>query len=132
MKLLKLSPGARKMLEEPQYQHTKSISITRDNGKKATFPAFRIQYNNARGPYKGGIRYHPLADEDEVKALAALMAIKTAVVDVPFGGGKGGVQVDPKGLSKAELQALSRAYVRAFADHLGPDVDCPAPDVNTT
>ncbi len=91
-----------------------------------------MQYNNARGPYKGGIRYHPEADEDEVKALAALMAIKTAVVDIPFGGGKGGVQFDPKAASKKELQAVSRAYVRAFLKHLGPDIDCPAPDVNTT
>lgn len=131
MKTLKLSPGERALFEKPQHIHKKAISITRDNGKKASYPAFRVQFNNARGPYKGGIRFHPAADEEEVKALAALMAFKTAVVDIPFGGGKGGVEVNPKELSKKEVQALSRAYIRAFAEHLGPDIDCPAPDVNT-
>ncbi len=129
---LELTEAERKMLMEPQHIHKKDISITRDDGSTATFPAFRVQYNNARGPYKGGIRYHPLADEDEVKALAALMAVKTAVVDIPFGGAKGGVQCNPKELSRKELMAVSRAYVRAFADVVGPDIDCPAPDVNTT
>ncbi len=132
MEILELSPAEKKFLLEPQYSHLKNLAITRDDGKKASFPAFRIQYNNARGPYKGGIRFHPEADQDEVSALAALMAIKTAVVGVPFGGAKGGIQVDPKSLSKRELQELSRAYVRAFKDHLGPDIDIPAPDVNTT
>ncbi len=132
MDLLKLSPAERKLLLEPQFNHKKSITITKDDGKKATFPAFRVQYNNARGPYKGGIRYHPAADEDEVKALAALMAVKTAVVGIPFGGAKGGIQVDPKNLSKREVQEISRAYVRAFQEFVGPDIDIPAPDVNTT
>jgi glutamate dehydrogenase (NAD(P)+) len=132
MKLLDLSSAEQKLLLEPQHDHQKKISITDDKGKKQTFAAFRVQYNNARGPYKGGIRYHPDADEDEVKALAALMAIKTAVVGIPMGGAKGGIQVDPKKLSKNELQELSRAYVRAFKEHLGPDIDVPAPDVNTT
>ncbi|PIQ75835.1 glutamate dehydrogenase [Candidatus Peregrinibacteria bacterium CG11_big_fil_rev_8_21_14_0_20_49_14] len=131
MNHLKLSPEERKPFLEPQHIHRKELTLTRDDGSSATFPAFRVQYNNARGPYKGGIRYHPLADEDEVKALAALMAIKTAVVGIPFGGAKGGIQCDPKVLSKRELQDLSRAYVRAFKDHLSPDIDVPAPDVNT-
>ena len=100
------------------------------NGKK--YPAYRVQFNNARGPYKGGIRYHPEVSEDEVKSLAFWMTIKTAVTDLPFGGGKGGVTVDPKKLSKEELEELSRAYVRAFYKHLGPDTDVPAPDVYTT
>jgi glutamate dehydrogenase (NADP+) len=119
------------MFLDPQHLLKKDVTITRDDGTKETFPAFRVQYNNARGPYKGGIRFHPLADEAEVKALAALMAFKTAVVGIPFGGAKGGIQCDPKKLTKKELQELSRAYVRAFVDHLGPDIDCPAPDVNT-
>ncbi len=131
MELLKLTPEERKLFEEPQHVHKKDISYTKDDGSTAVLPAFRVQYNNARGPYKGGIRYHPLADENEVKALAALMAIKTAVVDIPFGGAKGGVQVDPKKLSRREVQQVSRAYVQAFLEHLGPDIDCPAPDVNT-
>lgn len=130
--LLDVTAAERKMFEEPKHILKKEISIVLDDGKEASFPAFRVQYNDARGPFKGGIRFHPLADEDEVKALAALMAIKTAVVNVPFGGGKGGVQCDPKALSKMELQEISRAYIRAFVKHFGPDIDVPAPDVNTT
>lgn len=132
MTLLGVTPEARARFEEPKKILKKTLRVKHDDGSEASFPAFRVQYNDARGPFKGGIRFHPLADEDEVKALAALMAIKTAVVNVPFGGGKGGVQCDPKTLSADELEAVSRAYVRAFADHLGPDVDVPAPDVNTT
>ncbi len=132
MDALGLSASEKKALMEPQHDHKKTITIKRDDGNDASFAAFRVQYNNARGPYKGGIRYHPEANEDEVKALAALMAIKTAVVDIPMGGAKGGVQVDPKTLSKGELEELSRAYIRAFVDHLGPEIDVPAPDVNTT
>lgn len=108
------------------------LTIALDEGGTATFPAYRVQFNNARGPYKGGIRFHPEADEDEVSALAAIMAIKCAVVGIPLGGAKGGVAVDPKKLSPKELSALSRAYVRAFSEHLGPDTDIPAPDVYTT
>ena len=132
MEFLALPPAERKLFREPQHAHQKKISLKLESGKTLSLPAFRVQYSNARGPYKGGIRFHPLADEDEVKALAALMAIKTAVVDIPFGGAKGGVQCDPKSLSRRELQQLSRAYVRGFLEHLGPDIDCPAPDVNTT
>ncbi len=128
---LNASSAERALFAEPQHVWKKDIVITCDDGSSATFPAFRVQYNNARGPYKGGIRFHPAADEDEVKALAALMAVKTAVVGIPFGGSKGGVQCDPKSLSKSEVEALARAYVRAFAEHLGPDIDVPAPDVNT-
>lgn len=128
---LRLSPTERALFSQPRFIHKKDLTITRDNGATATFPAFRVQYNDARGPYKGGIRYHPLADEEEVKALAALMAVKTAVVGIPFGGAKGGIQVNPRDLSSKELQELSRAYVRAFLEHLGPDIDVPAPDVNT-
>ncbi len=97
-----------------------------------TYPAWRVQFNNARGPYKGGIRFHPEVNKDEVTSLAFWMTIKTAVADLPFGGGKGGVQVDPKSLSKQELEELSRAYIRAFYQHLGPDTDVPAPDIYTT
>ena len=131
MARLKLSESQQRFLTEPQYIHKHDITIKKSSGSSVSYPAFRIQFNNARGPYKGGIRFHPAADEDEVKALAALMAIKTAVAGIPFGGGKGGVQCNPKELNRHELQELSRAYIRAFKDHFGAHKDCPAPDVNT-
>ncbi|MFH1444584.1 MAG: Glu/Leu/Phe/Val dehydrogenase [Candidatus Peregrinibacteria bacterium] len=129
---LKPSPEERQLLMEPQHVHQAKLSLTRDDGSTTEFPAYRVQFNNARGPYKGGIRYHPAADLEEVKALAALMALKTAVVNIPFGGGKGGIQMDPRKLSARELQEVSRAYVRAFQQYIGSDIDVPAPDVNTT
>ena len=102
-----------------------------DDGSEKIFEGYRVQYNSALGPYKGGIRFHSDVSLDEVKALAFLMTVKCALVDIPMGGGKGGVVVDPKGLSEKELERLSRAYVRAIAKDIGPDVDIPAPDVNT-
>jgi glutamate dehydrogenase/leucine dehydrogenase len=102
-----------------------------DNGSVKVFTGFRSQYNNARGPYKGGIRFHPQVNEAEVKALSMWMALKTAVVGIPLGGGKGGVIVNPKELSNAELERLSRGYIDGVYKLLGPDVDVPAPDVYT-
>jgi len=128
---LDLTKNERVLFKEPKYSHKGELYIKKDDGSDATFHAFRIQFNNARGPFKGGIRFHPLADEDEVKTLAALMAIKTAVVNIPFGGAKGGVQCNPKEMSKKEVQEIARAYIRLFKEHVGPDIDCPAPDVNT-
>lgn len=96
-----------------------------------TYNAYRIQHNNALGPYKGGIRFHPEVDVDEVRALATLMSLKTAAVGLPLGGGKGGIQVDPSKLTSSELEELSRAYVKHLHEHIGPDIDVPAPDVNT-
>ena len=125
--LAKLSKKEISALQKPDRILTAELTV---NGKK--YPAYRIQFNNARGPYKGGIRYHPEVSEDEVKSLAFWMTIKTAVTDLPFGGGKGGVAVDPKRLSKKELEELSRGYVQAFYKNLGPDTDIPAPDVYTT
>lgn len=130
--LLKLSDEDRASFMTPDRVLRASLEVVMDDGRTETYPAYRVQFDNARGPYKGGIRFHPEADEDEVSALAAMMAIKCAVVDIPFGGAKGGVTVDPKKLSAAELDRLARAYVRAFSDNLGPDVDVPAPDVYTT
>lgn len=130
--LLGLNDEDRAKLMTPDRVLKADLTIPLDAGGTATFQAYRVQFNNARGPYKGGIRFHPDADEDEVSALAAMMAIKCAVVGIPFGGAKGGVAVDPKKLSRTEIHALSRAYVRAFAEHLGPDLDVPAPDVYTT
>ncbi len=119
-------------LSEPHHVHRAELTVQMDNGSTEKFTAFRSQYNNARGPYKGGIRYHPNVSEDEVKALSFWMAIKCAVVGIPLGGGKGGIMVDPKKLSPRELEKLSRAYVHAFYQHLGPTKDVPAPDVYTT
>lgn len=119
-------------LTTPNYVRRATLTIALEAGGTETFDAYRVQFNNARGPYKGGIRFHPDADEDEVSALAAMMAIKCAVVGIPLGGAKGGVAVDPKKLSKKDLHNLSREYVRAFSDYLGPDQDIPAPDVYTT
>lgn len=129
--LLGLSEEERASFMTPNRILRAELSVEMDDGRTETYPAYRVQFNNARGPYKGGIRFHPGADEDEVSALAAMMAIKCAVVDIPFGGAKGGVTVDPKKLSVGELDRLARAYVRAFAENLGPDTDVPAPDVYT-
>ena len=93
--------------------------------------AYRIQHNDAHGPFKGGIRFHPHVDKSEVQALATLMSIKSAVMDIPMGGGKGGVAFDPREYSKQHVEAVARAYVRALEKHIGPDKDVPAPDVNT-
>lgn len=128
---LGLSEVEQKLFSDPQHIHKQTITLTKEDGTTEDLPVFRVQFNNARGPYKGGIRFHQDADEEEVKALAALMSIKTAVVNIPFGGAKGGVQVNPKELTRGEVQQVARAYIDTFKDHLGPDIDCPAPDVNT-
>jgi glutamate dehydrogenase/leucine dehydrogenase len=107
------------------------IPVDMDDGRTETFQGYRVQHNNMRGPYKGGLRYHPNVDMDEVKALAFWMTMKNAVIGVPFGGGKGGVRVDPKKLSPGELERLTRAFTRELAEHIGPHKDVPAPDVNT-
>jgi len=120
-----------KPLQKPDRILQAEISVKMDNGQTKKFKAFRVQHNNKRGPYKGGIRFHPGVTLDEVKALSFWMTIKTAVVGIPMGGGKGGVIVDPAKLSKAELEKLSRGYIKAFYKHLGPKLDVPAPDVNT-
>lgn len=123
--------GDLSVLKEPQRIIDVRVPVRMDSGSMRFFHGYRVQYNNARGPYKGGIRFHPSVDLDEVKALAFWMAMKCAVADIPLGGGKGGVIVDPKTLSEKELERLSRGYVRAIADVIGPQLDVPAPDVNT-
>jgi len=110
-------------------EQSHEFEIEMDSGK--TLDAFRLQHNSKLGPYKGGVRFHPEVDFDEVRALATLMTIKTAAVGLPLGGGKGGVVVDPKNLSQTELEEVSRKYVRGLVDHIGPHKDVPAPDVNT-
>ncbi len=118
-------------LLHPKATLTASLPVRMDDGSTHYFTGYRCQYNNVLGPTKGGIRYHPQVTIEEVQALALWMTIKCAVVGLPYGGGKGGVIVDPKNLSPMELERLSRAYVRAMADFIGPQIDIPAPDVYT-
>lgn len=118
-------------LSQPDRIVEVSLPMVMDNGSVATFTGYRVQHNAIRGPYKGGLRYHPDVSMDEVKALAFWMTMKNAVVDVPFGGGKGGIAVDPKKLSESELERLTREFTRKLAPVIGPHVDVPAPDVNT-
>lgn len=129
---LKLSDQALEALSAPDRVLAAELSIKLDNGTEKKFTAFRSQYNDALGPYKGGIRFHPNVSEDEVKALSFWMMVKCAAVGLPLGGGKGGVIVNPKELSAGEIERLSRAYVQAFYKNLGPTTDVPAPDVYTT
>lgn len=128
--VLNLSEAQIQALTTPDNVVETTLEINTATGSRS-LRAYRVQFNNARGPYKGGIRFHQQANLDEVKALAALMAVKSAVVGIPFGGAKGGVEVDPKELSSGEIEQLSRAWIRAMAKHLGAHKDIPAPDLYT-
>lgn len=119
-------------LRHPNRDIRISIPVKMDDSSQKIFEGYRVEYNNALGPYKGGIRYHADTEINEVKALAFWMTIKCAVVNIPMGGGKGGITVNPKELSKGELERLSRGWVQKLSDILGPYKDVPAPDVNTT
>ncbi len=130
-KILKLDQGVVDILMQPQRQIQVSIPVKMDDGTTRVFQGFRVQYNNALGPYKGGIRYHPEETIDTVRALSAWMTWKCAVLNLPLGGGKGGIICNPKEMSKGELERLSRGYIRALWKNLGPDTDVPAPDVYT-
>ncbi|PKL36360.1 glutamate dehydrogenase [Candidatus Peregrinibacteria bacterium HGW-Peregrinibacteria-1] len=129
--LADLDPDLKMVLLEPERIVTVKVPVKMDNGGLRIFEGFRVQHNSARGPYKGGIRYHQDVDMAEVRSLASWMTIKCAVVGIPLGGGKGGIVVDPKELSKGELERLTRGYVRLIAPVIGPEMDVPAPDVNT-
>jgi glutamate dehydrogenase (NAD(P)+) len=128
---LNLDPGLRKVLREPRREFTVHFPVTMDDGSVQVFTGYRVQHNLGRGPAKGGLRYHQDVTIDEVKALAMWMTWKCAVVGIPFGGGKGGVQVDPKKLSKRELEGLTRRFATELSVLIGPEKDIPAPDVNT-
>lgn len=131
-KKAKISSEHLEHLSHPHQQVEVRLHLTKDNGKVHIIRGFRVQHNNWLGPYKGGIRYHHQVDIDEIKALALWMTIKNAVVGVPFGGGKGGIEIDPRTLSKTELERLTREFCRHIAPVIGSHVDVPAPDVNTT
>jgi glutamate dehydrogenase (NAD(P)+) len=130
-KMLHLEPGIHAIIREPMRELHVSIPVRMDDGHTEVFKGFRVQHNNARGPCKGGIRFHPDETIDTVRALAAWMTWKCAVVDIPFGGGKGGVICNPKAMSNCELERLSRGYIDAVWEFIGPDRDIPAPDVYT-
>lgn len=128
---LKLDPGVLEVLEEPKRILTVSVPLRKDDGTTKVYRGYRVQHNLARGPAKGGIRFHPDVTLEEVIALAALMTWKCAVVNIPYGGAKGGVICDPASLSTSELERLTRRYVNEISMIIGPEKDIPAPDVNT-
>ena len=125
---LDINPGLREMLKRPWRESLVQVPVRMDNGEVQVFSGSRMQHNAARGPYKGGVRYHPLADLDEVRALASLMTWKTALVNLPYGGAKGGVQVNPGQLLLTELNRLTRRYTLNIEHLIGPNRDIPAPD----
>jgi glutamate dehydrogenase/leucine dehydrogenase len=126
-----LEPGLREVLRRPRRALSLSLPVKMDDGTIRVFDGYRVQHSSARGPCKGGIRYHPDVTFDEVKALAAWMTWKCAIVNLPFGGAKGGIVCDPRKLSKDELERLTRRYAFEISPFIGPDKDIPAPDVYT-
>lgn len=131
MKYVSISEDAIERLKYPKFSLSVSIPVRMDDGSLKIFPGYRVRYDDTRGPGKGGVRYHPNVCLDEVQSLAFWMTFKCAVLNLPFGGAKGGITVNPKTLSKLELERLSRGYIDAIADFIGPDVDILAPDVYT-
>ena len=131
MKLGNIDTSMFEILKNPQRETKVYLPVEMDDGSVRVFEGYRVQHSNIRGPFKGGIRFHQNCDLDEVKALAAWMTLKCAVADLPYGGAKGGIQVDPSTLSERELRALTRRYTFAIAPIIGADTDIPAPDVNT-
>jgi len=132
VKKLGLAPRIHRLLRKPIREYCVTIPVKMDSGRIKRFKGFRIQYNDARGPCKGGIRFHPDETIDTVRALSAWMTWKTALVDIPLGGAKGGVICNPKTMSRGELERLSRGYIRKIFKYIGPEKDIPAPDVYTT
>jgi glutamate dehydrogenase (NAD(P)+) len=128
---LKMPEPMRKLLITAKREVTVQVAFERDNGSIETVLGYRVQHDNSRGPMKGGLRYHPAVDLDEVRALAALMTWKTAVVELPYGGAKGGIAMDPKSLSRKELERMTRSFVDQIHEIVGPDTDIPAPDMGT-
>ncbi|CAD75085.1 Glu/Leu/Phe/Val family dehydrogenase [Rhodopirellula baltica] len=128
---LEIDPDLREALLMPQREVQVQVTIRLDDGRLANYIGFRVQHDHSRGPMKGGLRFHPEVDLDETRALASLMTWKTAVVDLPYGGAKGGIGIDPSKMSSAEIERLTRAFVDQIHDIVGPDTDIPAPDMGT-
>lgn len=131
MKLVNLDDDVAQILAQPKNEIITNFPVRMDNGKFQIFKGYRVQHNNILGPYKGGIRYHHEANLDEMKALASWMTYKSALHEIPFGGGKGGVKVDPRQHSKTELERITRRFTAALGSNIGPEFDIPAPDVGT-
>ena len=129
---LDLSPAVRRLMITPKREVQVEIPVEMDDGRLETYIGYRVQHDDSRGPMKGGLRYHPEVDLDEVRALATLMTWKTAVVDLPYGGAKGGIAIDPRRLSVKELERITRRFIDQIHDVLGPDKDIPAPDMGTS
>lgn len=129
--VMNLDPGVRKILSKTNTEIEVNFPVRLDNGKIEVFTGYRVQHNNALGPYKGGLRYHDTVDLDAARALAIWMTWKTALAGLPFGGAKGGIHINPKNYSKNELERITRRFTYALGDNIGPDLDIPAPDVNT-
>lgn len=129
--LMGLDSSIRKILSKPQNEISVNFPVKMDNGRVEVFTGYRVQHNSALGPFKGGLRYHPSVDIDEVRALAAWMTWKTALTNIPFGGAKGGIQLEPWKYSPDELQRITRRFTYALGENIGPEYDIPAPDVNT-
>ncbi len=130
-KELELTSNVRTLLITPDREVRVEVAIEMDSGKIGNFIGYRVQHDNARGPFKGGLRYHPMVDQDEARSLASLMTWKTALVDLPYGGAKGGVNCDPNKLSKGELERITRKFTEKIHDLIGPQKDIPAPDMGT-
>ena len=131
IKYVSISEDATERLKYPKASLSVSIPVRMDNGSLRIFQGYRVRYDDTRGPGKGGVRYHPNVNMDEVQSLAFWMTFKCALLNLPFGGAKGGITLNPKELSKQELERLSRGYIEAIADFIGPDIDILAPDVYT-
>lgn len=129
--LMGLDPDVRKILAKPTNEVTVTFPVKLDNGHIEVFTGYRVQHSSVLGPFKGGLRYHPMVNIDEVRALATWMTWKTAIADIPMGGAKGGIQLDPRKYSIAELERITRRFTFALGNNIGPDYDIPAPDVNT-
>ncbi len=130
-KILDLTERQQTLLLSPDREVKVEVAVELDSGELATFLGFRVQHNNARGPFKGGLRYHPTIDDDHARALASLMTWKTAVVKIPYGGGKGGINCDPRKLTHRDIERVTRKFTQKIHDIIGPQKDIPAPDVNT-
>src|SRR5499426_2248434 len=131
MKLINIDADVAEILAQPKNELIVNFPVRMDNGKIEMFKGYRVQHNNIMGPYKGGMRYHHEANLDEMKALASWMTYKSALHEIPFGGGKGGVKCDPRQYSRAELERITRRFTASLGSNIGPDFDIPAPDVNT-